>query len=141
MECWGRGFESHSKHVWVCVFSVSVVLCVGRALTQSKKSVLPTVHSSNKLNFICHVEERRPPLWSSDQSSWLQIQRSGFDSRHYQIFRKIVGLERGALSLVSTTEKLLQRKHSGSGLESRDYGRRGFAALTTLHSSIRKSWH
>jgi hypothetical protein len=25
-----------------------------------------------------------PPLWSSDQSSWLQIRRLGFDSRHYQ---------------------------------------------------------
>jgi hypothetical protein len=25
------------------------------------------------------VEESRPPLWSSGQSSWLQIQRSGFD--------------------------------------------------------------
>jgi hypothetical protein len=23
--------------------------------------------------YICHVEENRPPLWSSDQSSWLQI--------------------------------------------------------------------
>jgi hypothetical protein len=28
----------------------------------------------------------RPPLWSSGQSSWLQILRSGFDSRRYQIF-------------------------------------------------------
>jgi hypothetical protein len=25
-----------------------------------------------------------PPLWSSVQSSWLQIQRPGFDSRHYE---------------------------------------------------------
>jgi hypothetical protein len=25
-----------------------------------------------------------PPLWSSGQSSWLQIRRTGFDSRHYQ---------------------------------------------------------
>jgi hypothetical protein len=46
------------------------------------------------------------------------------DSRHYQIFREVVGLERGPLSLVSTTEKLLQRKSSGSGLETREYGRR-----------------
>jgi hypothetical protein len=29
-----------------------------------------------KLNLYSHVEESRPPLWSSDQSSWLQIQRS-----------------------------------------------------------------
>jgi hypothetical protein len=34
-----------------------------------------------------------------------------------------VGLERGPLSLVSTTEELLGRKHIGSGLESRKYGR------------------
>jgi hypothetical protein len=34
-----------------------------------------------------------------------------------------VGLERGPLSLVSTIEELLERK-SGSGLESREYGRR-----------------
>jgi hypothetical protein len=55
----------------------------------------------------------------SGQSSWLQIQRSGFDSRHYQIFWEVVGLERGPLSLVSTTEELLGRKSSGSGLENR----------------------
>jgi hypothetical protein len=33
-----------------------------------------------------------------------------------------VGLERGPLSLVSTTEELLARNSSGSGLESREYG-------------------
>jgi hypothetical protein len=31
---------------------------------------------------------------------------------------------RGPLSLVSTIEELLQRKRSGSGLESREYGHR-----------------
>jgi hypothetical protein len=35
-----------------------------------------------------------------------------------------VGLERGPLSLVSTTEELLGSNSSGSGLESREYGRR-----------------
>jgi hypothetical protein len=35
-----------------------------------------------------------------------------------------VGLERGPLSLMSTNEELLERKSSGSGQESRDYGRR-----------------
>jgi hypothetical protein len=49
-------------------------------------------------------------MWSSGQSSWLQIQRSGFDSRRYQIFLEVGGLERGPLSLVSTTEELLERK-------------------------------
>jgi hypothetical protein len=35
-----------------------------------------------------------------------------------------VGLERGPLSLVSTTEELLGRKSSGSGLQNQEYGRR-----------------
>jgi hypothetical protein len=38
--------------------------------------------------------------------------------------KKVVGLERGPLSLVSTTEELLGRKSSGSCLENREYGRR-----------------
>jgi hypothetical protein len=57
------------------------------------------------------------------QSSWLQIQRSGFDSRRFQIFWEVEGLERGSLRLVSTIEALLERKSNGSGLENREYGR------------------
>jgi hypothetical protein len=71
--------------------------------------------------YICYVEESRPPLWSSGQSSWLQIQRSRFDSQRYQIFWEAVGLELGPLSLVSTIEELLGRNSSGSRLESREY--------------------
>jgi hypothetical protein len=66
----------------------------------------------------------RPPLWSSGQSSLLQIRRSGFYSLRYQIFWEVVGLERGPLSLVSTIEELLERKSCGFGIESREYGRR-----------------
>jgi hypothetical protein len=74
--------------------------------------------------YICYAEGSIPPLWSSGQSSWPQIQRSGFDYRHYQIFLEVVGLERGPLSLVSTTEELLDRKIEarGSCLEIREYG-------------------
>jgi hypothetical protein len=42
-----------------------------------------------------------------------------------------VGLQRGPLSLVSTTEELLERKSSGFGLDNRDYRSRGSVALTT----------
>jgi hypothetical protein len=42
-----------------------------------------------------------------------------------------VGLERDSLSLLITIEELLDKNSSGSDLESRDYGRRGFVALTT----------
>jgi hypothetical protein len=49
-----------------------------------------------------------------------------------------VGLELRPLSLVSKTEELLERKRSGSGLESREYGRRGSAALTAQHPLFAK---
>jgi hypothetical protein len=47
----------------------------------------------------------------------------GLDSRRYRIFWEVVCLVR-PLSLVSATEELLGRKNSGSGLESRECGRR-----------------
>jgi hypothetical protein len=81
--------------------------------------------------FCLHVQrlgkpskKQGPPLWSSGQSCWLQLQRFGFDSQRYQIFSEVVGLEMGPLDLVSTTEELLGRKSGDSGLESREYGSR-----------------
>jgi hypothetical protein len=62
-------------------------------------------------------------LWSSGQSSWLQIQRSAYNSRRYHIFWEIVGLERGPLNLVSTIEELLEWNSSSSGLEIREHCR------------------
>jgi hypothetical protein len=79
----------------------------------------------------------RPPLVSSGQSSWLQIQRYGFDSWCYQIIWEVVGLERGPLSFVSTIEELLGRKNSWFGLENRDCGRRD-PSRWPRHPSIRK---
>jgi hypothetical protein len=56
---------------------------------------------------------------SSAQSSW----GHGFDSRHYQIFWKVVGVERGPLSLLGTIKELLGGYSSSSGLEGPEYGR------------------
>jgi hypothetical protein len=72
--------------------------------------------TTKRLIIRSHVPMVRTPLWSSGQSSWL-------DSRRYQIIWEEVGLERGPLSLVSTTEELLGRNSSGAGLENREYGR------------------
>jgi hypothetical protein len=47
----------------------------------------------------------------------------GFDTLRYKIFREVVGLEWGPLSLVSTIEELLGRNSSGSGIETQEYGR------------------
>jgi hypothetical protein len=82
----------------------------------------------------------RRSICKSTQISWLQIHRSEFNSRRYQISWVVMDLERGPLKLVSTIEELLQRKSSGSGLETREYGFRESAALTKRHPSIRKSW-
>jgi hypothetical protein len=51
-----------------------------------------------------------------------------------------VGLERGPLSIVNTIEELLERKISGSGLESREYSRR-IRCANHVAPSIRKSCH
>jgi hypothetical protein len=58
-----------------------------------------------------------------DPEVHVQIQRSGLDSRRYEIFWEVAGLQRGPLSLVSTIQELLERESSGCGLENRDYGR------------------
>jgi hypothetical protein len=50
-----------------------------------------------------------------------------------------VGLERGPLSLVSTTEELLDKKSNGSCLENREYGR-GIRHADHVAPSIRTSW-
>jgi hypothetical protein len=95
----------------------------GQSSCLQNKNILCFLWGTNWI-YICYVEESRPPLWSSGQSSWQQIRRPGFNSRRYRIFWQTVGLERSPLSLVSTTEELLDRKCSGSGLESREYGHR-----------------
>jgi hypothetical protein len=64
----------------------------------------------------------------------------GIDSRRYQIFWEVLGLERGPLSLVSRTEELLGGKSRRSGLENRDYGR-GDPSTDHATHSIRKRWH
>jgi hypothetical protein len=58
------------------------------------------------------------------QSSWLQVQRSGFDFDSGSTrFSEKGCLERCPLSLVSTIEELLGRKRRGSNLVIREYGR------------------
>jgi hypothetical protein len=54
-----------------------------------------------------HTTRDVKPLMCTEGCFW--VYTLGYiDSRHYQ--KKVVGLERGPLSLVSTTEELLDRK-------------------------------
>jgi hypothetical protein len=50
-----------------------------------------------------------------------RFRRPRFDSRRYQIFWEVVALEWGPLSLMSTTEELLGKNSSNSGLENWEY--------------------
>jgi hypothetical protein len=64
----------------------------------------------------------------------------GFDSRRYQIFWEVVGVERGPLSLMRIIEELFEWKSSGSGQENR-INDRGIRCADHATLSIRKSWH
>jgi hypothetical protein len=48
-----------------------------------------------QFSFLLGIPPRWPPLWSSGQSSWQHIRRSGFNSRHYQK-KKVVGSGTGS---------------------------------------------
>jgi hypothetical protein len=53
-----------------------------QSVRHEESKTLDSTGPEQQLLFVgCAV---RPPLWSSGQSSWLQIRRPGFDSRHYQ---------------------------------------------------------
>jgi hypothetical protein len=64
-----------------------------------------------KIDRLCGLVVRVPGYRSRDP---------GFDSRPYQIFWEVGGLERGPLSLVRTIEELLEWKSNSSSLENRD---------------------
>jgi hypothetical protein len=108
---WSRSVRNWQSHAVIR----HAAPCVALALCQS--------YFCKAVFYVCYIQSVRPPLWSCGQSTWLQIQRSGFHSQHYQIFLDVARLEQSPLSLASTTEELLVIKISDSGLENRDYGR------------------
>jgi hypothetical protein len=69
----------------------------------------------------CFLSAGELPRLSHERTAGYRSRGPGFDSRRYQVFWEVVGLERGPLSLLSTTEELLERKSSGSSLENREY--------------------
>jgi hypothetical protein len=85
--------------------------------------------SSKPFRFYLHFSIRSVTSWNCLCDLVVRVpgyrsRGAEFDSRRYQILWQVVGLKRGPLSLVITTEELLGRNNSGSSLESRayDYG-------------------
>jgi hypothetical protein len=62
-----------------------------------------------------------PPLWSEFLATDPEV--PGSISENYKKKKRVVGLERGPLSLVSAIEELAGSNSSGCGLERREYGR------------------
>jgi hypothetical protein len=92
-----------------------------QVLPEQKSDSPAFLNTTFLFNYALNYE--RPLLWPGGRSFSLRFQRSGFDSRRYQIFWEVLSLERGSLSLVSTIEELLGRKSNGSCLGNRDYCR------------------
>jgi hypothetical protein len=117
VHCWPIITDSGINSTSSCYLSLGLRWCKKYwNLRKNKRSMYDNIYKNQS--------RIRPPIWSSGQSSWLQILRSGFNSRCYQIFWEAVGLERGPFGLVSIIEELLERNSSDSGLESREYDRR-----------------
>jgi hypothetical protein len=114
--------SSYLSHVW-CMFCLYKLHDLVLIVFSKECSLHPSLNYSHELCvyylnvYYSWLFLFRPHLWSSGQSSWLQIQRSRFDSQSYQIFLEIVGLERGPLGFMSIIKELLERKSSNSGLE------------------------
>ena len=81
-----------------------------------------------------------PPLWSSGQSFWLQIQRSRVRFPALPDFLSSSGSRTGSTQPREVNWGATWIKSSGSGPENGDYRPWGSVALTTWHPSIRKSW-
>jgi hypothetical protein len=80
-----RSSRDHSGH------TITKPSRIGTQLTRNiivVQETWPAQLSSRPFNYCLRYfmlnQSIRPPLWSSGQSTWLQIRRLGFDSRHYQ---------------------------------------------------------
>jgi hypothetical protein len=119
--------QSRSNFSYVCWFSQFL------ATDPEVPGSIPAIpdflwRSGSGTGFTQHRENNWPPLWSSGQSSWLQIQRFRVRFRRYQIFYEEVALERGSLSIVRTIDRLCGLvvrvrgyRSRGSGFDSRQH--------------------
>jgi hypothetical protein len=95
-----KSVKAYSKlHATVCSLSNSMFLC--RSNNSQLCGTRVFIAVSTNFNRLFDLVVRVPGYRSRGL---------GFDSRCYQIFWEVVGLERSSLSLVRITEELLERK-------------------------------
>jgi hypothetical protein len=77
------------------------------------------IYALQQFSFVTYftILSQLSPLWS--RVPGYRSRGPRFDSRCYQIFWEVVGLERGPLSLMRIIEELFEWKSSGSGQENR----------------------
>jgi hypothetical protein len=90
-----RIWQYHGMQLWTLLFRTQIARHVQYERIMGRSCLLCLILESDfyvisylapELNFVISlsiVVNFDSPLWSSGQSFWLQIQRSGFDSRHY----------------------------------------------------------
>jgi hypothetical protein len=85
--------------------------------------------------------QKRPPLWSIGQTSWLQTQKPWVRFPVLPDFLSSNGSGTGSTQPLGINEELLERKVAAPVYKTEINGHGGSAALTMRHLSILKSWH
>jgi hypothetical protein len=124
---------------------VSNIRFRGFRLTQHLLLKPDLVHATGckqpSLKFIYMIIFSWPPLWSSGQSSWLQILGPGSilcATRFSEKYWAWNGIHSASwVQLIS----YLKEKVLAPVYKNRSYSRKGSAALTTRNLSILRSWH
>jgi hypothetical protein len=81
----------HADHVALSIrkkLALTSLTSGGRSVDIVRLRTVATEEANWKFGNSKEYCELRSPLWASGQSSWLKIQRSGFDSRCYHISEK-----------------------------------------------------
>jgi hypothetical protein len=114
-------YSAHRLHMNATCINFTVrILCWQVSYLSKEINRQPRFYQAVFMN-LCELQ-LWPPLWSSGQSSWLQIRRPGFDSALPE--KKSSGSGTGSTQPREYNWAVTWEKSSGSCLENQEYGRR-----------------